>query len=207
MMITRIIGKPVLGIFITTVMLTTLLPSTSPGLGKMPAFVEYKASDDYFKCKIPADWNIYNPVFGLSQEERRVYGLTLLGPQNGGRVPPAISIHYYAPGNLTHDTMNIFVKRHSVPVLGFVEEGESYGEVRQIKFAGRQVKVFERIDIRFIGERIINPLKVSIFEKFIVVPAEKEKGFYAIKLSAPIDTKDKNVAIYEEVLKSFLPQR
>lgn len=185
----------------------TFKPSVSIGLDKMPKFVEYVSSGNYFKCSIPADWSVYDPVFGLSEEEKKVYGITLFGPQNGSRVSPVISIHYYAPGNLLHKTMDIFVRIHSGPVLGFVLEGKSYGEVRQIEIAGREAKTFERIDIRFIGERAINPPRVSIFEKFVVIPDRKDGGFYVLELSVPVETKDKYTGIFEESVKSFLPEK
>jgi len=188
--------------------LTAFTPSVYTGLcevsDEMPKSVEY---ENYFKCSIPANWNIYEPVLGLSAEEKKVYGFTLFGPPNESPVAPLISIHYYAPENLLHKTMDIFIRRHSGPVLGFVAEEKSYGEVRQIKIAGREAKTFERIDVRFIGERVTNPPKASIFEKFIVVPAAKDEGFYALKLSVPDKIKDKFTGIFEDVVKSFLPEK
>lgn len=199
-------GKIVSGVLIIIAVIT-FKPSVSTGIDKMPEFVEYVSSGNYFKCNIPADWSVYDPVFGLSAEEKKVYGVTLFGPQDGSKVPPVISIHYYAPGNLLHKTMDIFVRIHSGPVLGFVLEGKSYGEVRQIEIAGREAKTFERIDIRFIGERAINPPRVSIFEKFVVIPARKDGGFYVLELSVPVETKDKYTGIFEESVKSFLPEK
>ena len=182
-------------------------PASSAGLDKVEKFKEYVSSGNYFKCIIPESWSLYQSSFGLSEEEKKVYGMTLFGPQNESRVASEISIHYYAPENLLHKTMDIFIRRHSVPVLGFVSEGKSYGEVRQTEIAGRKAKTFERIDIRFIGERVMNPLKVSIYEKFIVIPARKDEGFYVLKLSVPSEIKEKYAVIFEEVAKSFLPER
>jgi len=146
------IGKLLSGVLII-IAVTAFKPPVSIGLDKVPKFVEYVSSGNYFKCSIPADWSVYDPVFGLSAEEKKVYGVTLSGPQNGSPVSPVISIHYYAPGNLLHKTMDRFVRIHSGPVFGFVSEGKSYGEVRQIEIAGRESKTFERIDIRFIGRK------------------------------------------------------
>ena len=201
-----LVGKILSGVLII-IAVTAFKPSVSIGLDKVPKFVEYVSSGNYFKCSIPADWSVYDPVFGLSAEEKKVYGVTLLGPQNGSPVSPVISMHYYAPGNLLHKTMDIFIRRHSGPILGFVLEGKSYGKVRQIEIAGREAKIFERIDIRFIGEEAINMPRVSIFEKFIVIPAGKDEGFYVLELSVPDETKDKYKGIFEESVKSFLPER
>jgi len=170
-------------------------------------YVKYVSYGNYFKCSIPADWSIYKPSDGLSAEEKKVYGITLFDPRNGSLVPSEISIHYYAPGNLLDKTMDEFVQIHARPVSGFVLEGKSYGEVRQIEITGREAKTFERINIRPIGERAINMPKVSIYEKFIVIPARKDEGFYALKLFVPVEIKSKYTGIFEESVKSFLPGR
>ena len=198
------IGKILSGILIIIAVIT-FKPSVSIGLDKIPKFVEYVSSGNYFKCSIPADWSVYDPGFGLSEEEKKVYGITLFGPQNGSPVSPLISMHYYAPGNLLHKTMDRFIRIHSEPVFGVASEGQSYGKVRQIKIAGREAKTFERIDIRFIGERAINMPKMLLFEKFIVIPARKDAGFYVLELSVPDAAKDKYTVIFAEVVKSFLP--
>lgn len=199
-------GKISAGVLIIMALIT-FMPAVCPGSDRMPQFVEYKSSGNYFQCKIPTDWNIYEPAFGLSAEEKKVYGVTLFGPPNGSPVAPLISVHYYAPGNLLHKTIEVFIRTHAEPVLGFVAEGKSYGKVREIELAGRKAQTFDRIDLRFIGERALHPLKVSMLEKFIVVPAGKDEGFYVLKLSVPAATKDKYAAIFEEIAKSFLPQR
>lgn len=193
-----------LGAFVITTWIT-FNSGVSMGVNKVPKLKEYVSSGNYFKCIIPESWSLYQSSFGLSEEEKKVYGMTLFGPQNESPVAPEISIHYYAPENLLHKTMDVFIRRHSGPVLGFVSEGKSYGEVRQTEIAGRKAKTFERIDIRFIGERVMNPLKVSIYEKFIVIPARKDEGFYVLKLSVPVEIKEKYAVIFEEVAKSFLP--
>jgi hypothetical protein len=173
----------------------TYQPSASAGLDEKSKFVEYVSPGNYFKCSIPAGWSIYNPGFGLSEEEKKVYGVTLFGPQNGSPVPPTISIHYYAPGNLLDDKMDKYV------------EGHSYGEVRQITIAGRDAKTFERTYMRSIGPRAINMPKVSMYEKYIVIPAKKNEGYYVLKLSVPVEIKDNYTGIFEESVKSFLPER
>lgn len=200
------IGKIVSGVLIIIAMIA-FKPSVAIGLDEMPKFVEYVSSGNYFKCNIPADWSVYDPGFGLSEEEKKVYGVTLFGPQNGSQVSTLISIHYYAPGNSLHKTMDKFVRIHSGSILGLEIEGQSYGKIRQIKIAGREAKTFERIDIRFIGERAINMPKVSIYENFIVIPARKDEGFYVLELSVPKEIKDKYKGIFEETVKSFLPER
>ena len=184
---------------------TAFKPCTSIGLDEIQTFVEYVSYGNYFKCRIPANWSVFTPGFGLSEEEKKVYGVTLFGPQNGSPVSPLISMHYYAPGNLLHKTMDRFVRIHAGPVFGVASEEESFGKIQQIKIAGREAKTFERIDIRFIGKHVINQPKVQVFERFIIIPARDDEGFYVLKLSVPKEIKDKYKEIFEESVKSFLP--
>ena len=188
------IGKTVSGVLIIIAAIT-FKPSVAIGLDNALKFKEYVSSGNYFKCSIPAGWGVDDSGFGLSAEEKKIYGVTLFGPRNGSPVTPVISIHYYAPGNLLDDKMDIYI------------EGHSYGEVRQITIAGRDAKTFERTYMRSIGERAINMPRVSIYEKYIVIPARMEEGYYALKLSVPAEIKDSYAGIFEESVKSFLPER
>ena len=200
-------GKVLAAIFIM-IAVAAFKSSVSMGSDDVPKFVEYVSSGNYFKCSIPAEWSVYQQVFGLSEEKKKVYGVTLFGPQeNEVPVNPEISIRYFAPGNLLHKTMDLFIRRNSGPALGLVLEGQSYGEVREIEFAGRKARVFERTDIRFIGKEAINMPKVSIFERFIIIPASKDEGFYVLRLSVLAEIREKYTGIFEETVKSFLPER
>ncbi|HOG07473.1 MAG: hypothetical protein M0P04_04765 [Syntrophales bacterium] len=192
-----------------SIIIFTLLIFSAPVRSEAPApsFKEYQSTGDYFSCHIPVDWNRYEPVFGLSEEEKKIYGLTLFGPTALPAAPPTFSVHYYAPGNRLHESMKKFVLVHAKPVLGFVAEGKSYGEVREIEFAGRKAQTFDRLDIRYIGERSLHPQKVSVFERFIVAPDEHHQGFYALKLSVPLDSKEEYLPIFDRLTKSFTPRK
>ncbi len=202
----RFIGKFLSGI-LAIIAVIALKPFLSTGLDNLQKFIEYESDRNDFECLIPADWRIYDPVFGLSDEEKKIYGVTLFGPQDGIHLSPLISIHYYAPGNLMDKTMDKFIRVHSGPVTGLASGKKSYGEIRQIELAGRKAKTFERIDIRFMGERNMNPPTVSMYEKFIVVPARKDKGFYVLRFSVPEGMKDQYRSIFEESVNSFVPER
>ncbi|MBP7527873.1 MAG: hypothetical protein KA801_08105 [Syntrophorhabdaceae bacterium] len=164
-------------------------------------------SGDYFTCSIPADWSKYDPGFGLSQDEKKVYGLTLFGPQDESKVPPTISVHYYAPGNLLHKTMAKFIRGHSEPLFDTQSKGDPLGKVDSIQLAGRKATTFNRKSVRYIGERSLKPEKVVLFEHFVVVPDSKDQGFYVLELSVPSAIKTRYTAIFENVVKSFLPVR
>jgi hypothetical protein len=48
---------------------------------------------------------------------------------------------------------------------------------------------------------------MSIYEKYIVMPASVDENYYALKWSVPVGIKDKCTGIFEESVKSFLPER
>lgn len=181
----------------------TFNAGASIGSDGAPRYREYVSSGNYFRCIIPEGWSVCTPSgFGLSEEEKKVYGVKLSGPYSVSPVVPEISIHYYAPGNLLEKTMDKFITGHSGP---FVIEGKSYGEVRQIEFAGRKAKTFETINSRNLSGRVTDPMKVSIYKKVIAIPARQGEGFYVLQLSVPVEEKDKYTGTFEETSKSFLP--
>lgn len=90
--------------------------------------------------------------------------------------------------------------------MGLEIEGKSYDQIQEIEIAGRKAKTFETIDIQLIGGRVINPTKVPIYEKFIVIPTRCGEGFYVLKLSVPAAKKDQYEGIFEKTVKSFLPE-
>lgn len=198
-------AKRLSGILVMIVVMT-FHSAVSSALDKAQKFKEYASFGNYFQCSIPEDWSVYPPGFGLSEEEKKVYGVILVGPQSKSPIAPLMSIHYYAPGNLLHNTMDLFIRRHSRSNLGIAIEGKSYGQIQEMEVAGRQAKTFERIDIRFIGERVINPTKVPIYEKFVTIPAGSGDGFYVLKLSVPAEMKDAYKGLFEVTVKSFLPK-
>lgn len=203
---TRIARKIASGVlaFIAAII---LYPLMCTGLDEIPGWKEYVSQGNYFTCSVPADWSKYDPGFGLSQDEKKVYGVTLFGPQEGGKVPPAISVHYYAPGNLLHKTKAKFIRGHAEPLFDTPSKDDSSTKVDSIQLAGREATTFNRKSVRYIGPRSLNPEKVVLFEHFVVVPDSNDQGFYVLKLSVPFAIKTKYTAIFENVVKSFLPER
>jgi hypothetical protein len=186
-------------------MIAAAYPGVSAGSDAQTEFKEYVSTGGYFKCVIPEGWSIYHPGFGLSDEDKKIYGLTLFGYEKGGMVRPTLSIHYYAPGNLMYGAAEKYIRLHAAPVFGVTGEGKWYGEVRKVTLAGRDARAFERKDVRYVGERALNPVKAFLYEEFRVVPALDNKGFYALKMSAPFDSRGRYAALFDTVVKSFRP--
>jgi len=110
------------------------------------------AVGDYFSCDIPPDWSRfdnYGSGFGLSNEEKKTYGFHLRAPEPD-EIPVAISIFYYAEGNLMYKSVDHYTRVFTQPALGVPLEGSSYGDVTPMKVAGRDGMVFERVKKEYV---------------------------------------------------------
>lgn len=180
--------------------------------------------DQYFACDIPADWGMIDHWTGLTAEEKKIYGVTLQGPWRGD-VPISISIHYYAEGNLYYRSIDHYLKLFSKPALGVALEGSSYGSVASATLSGRNGKVFERLKNEYVplhnrlgepdepeskGNKIFEKGEmmakaVPVKERFLVLPAKT--GFYALRYSAPAESFQEFVQIFEKVTITFVAKK
>jgi hypothetical protein len=179
----------------------------------------------YFRCEIPPDWlRGEGAGFGLTDEEKKTYGITLTAPESG-EVPVRISLYYYAEGNLMYKTLDHYLNLFAKPALGVVLAGSSYGEVTPAKVGGREGMMFERLKQEFVPlhnrldlsdspgregvvyerRREMMARAVPVKERFMVLPAKS--GFYALRYSAPADTFVKYLPVFEQVTKRFYPGR
>lgn len=175
---------------------------------------------DHFSCEIPADWSRDDHPFGLSQEEKKVYGITLIRPMPEA-VPLRISVYYYAEGNLLYASRDQFITWHSRPVLGLAE-GDQYGAKTEIIVSGRQATTFDRRKNEFVpmqglrdepdqddgrvyesGEMMAR--LVPVMERFLVVPAAT--GFYVLSYHAPTEVFREFLGKFERVMATFNPLR
>ncbi|MBN2654169.1 MAG: hypothetical protein JXR79_03530 [Nitrospirae bacterium] len=178
------------------------------------ATYEYKG---IFVCDIPRQWRIDDGTmqFGLSADEKRVYGIHIFAPFSGDK-PVRISVHFYAEGNLIHKSIERYIKAHAQPILGYVPEGSNYGAVKDALIAGRKARIFERKKSEFVAGRSLKRLdendprvyermakKIYMIEKFIAMPAEK--GFYALSFHAPEEDAHLFQQAFDRVVNSFKP--
>lgn len=172
---------------------------------------------NFFSCEVPADWYKDTTYFGLSQDEKKVYGFSLTGPYTGD-IPLRISVHYYAEGNLYHKSMDRYIRTFSQPVA---LEGSSYDQIKTLKVSGREARMFERTKNEYVPVSNIirpsdNPAKndprvyerremkarpVPVRERFIVISAES--GFYALRYTAPADKYQEYLPVFEKITASF----
>ncbi|MCX5815184.1 MAG: hypothetical protein NTX75_02935 [Proteobacteria bacterium] len=180
---------------------------------------------DYFSCEVPADWSRYDPIFGLSQEERKAYGVKLQGPWNG-EIPVKISVYYYAKGNMLYKSVDHYMRLFSQPALGVALEGSSYGPVVPTMISGRKAMAFERLGNEFVPirndrgffdkptsgdaasvyeRREMMERPVPVKERFAVLTAES--GFYALCYSAPVEKFQEFLPVFEKVTETFYAMR
>jgi len=168
-----------------------------------PKNIDYEnfiSDGNFFTALIPQDWEKDEDIIlGRTAKE---YGVIVVGPRGMEGTPVMITILYYGDGKDTHEwikSADDFINRNSKTYLGKLLEGEEYGEVREIIFAGRKAKKFDRKT--FVS--ISSSKKILIFERFVVVPATT--GFYKLQYEAPSDLAKKYESVFDRVINSFKP--
>jgi len=87
--------------------------------------------------------------------------------------------------------------------FGSPSSGEKYGEVNEIQIEGRVAWNFERDKFTFMPPRSINPKKIPIYERFVVISARQ--GFFVLRSNAGGDKKSMVQDQFNAVLASFRP--
>ncbi|MBM4348858.1 MAG: hypothetical protein FJ106_03110 [Deltaproteobacteria bacterium] len=170
---------------------------------KSDAFKEYVSEGSYFRITMPLDWRKMEEGLGLSAEEKKVYGFNFFGPISHDGIVSSISVHYYGSGNLLYQDAEQYLNIFSQPILGITLEGSEYGQVRAGLVSGRLAYLFERKVFEFKRPRQIVNQKIPVYERFVVLSADK--GFFALKYSASEDIADKYQDVFEKIVGSFQP--
>ncbi|MDP2866395.1 MAG: hypothetical protein Q8O90_09145 [Elusimicrobiota bacterium] len=182
-------------------MAAVLCLAAGPALGETPAGQAY-TEGGCFTVVFPAGWVKKEPALGLSEDEKKVYGVEFFGPASDG-LAVRIGVHYYAPENAVHKTPEKFVKLHSQSAIGVNLDGKVYGKVKPGKAGNYYARVFERKVFEYLPPNALHPKKIHIYEKFAVVPVKN--GFYVLRYYAPMDLAKANLKAFEAVLASFKP--
>ena len=201
----------------------TVAPANAAGdAAAAPGFQPFTLAP-YFSCEIPKNWGTDDGHhgFGLSPEEKKVFGITLQAPDMGV-LPVRISVFFYAKGNLLHDSPEVYIRRHAQPIFA-VKEGDDYGPVTVAVVGKQKAWVFERQknefvpyspldgvdplpdDPRVYERRSMMVRPAPLRERFVVIPAES--GFYVLRYSAPAKRFAKYRPDFERVTVSFHPQQ
>jgi hypothetical protein len=157
----------------------------------------------YFSVNVPAGWEKVEQYFGLSQEEKKVFGADFTGAVDRDGIASRISVHYYAPGNIVHRSAEKFIQLHAQSVFGVGVDldGEKYGPVKEGRVGGHPAKIFDRITFEYVPPESIRQKKIPMVEKFAVVPAKD--GFYVLCVSSPEENSKASLKAYASVLASF----
>lgn len=153
---------------------------------------------DYFEVAIPSGWVVQEQYFGLSPDEKKVYGVTLSGPSTGTLIVPRLAAHYYAPGNLLDKTPEKFIRVHSSPA------GKSgAGAVRRGRVGGLPAKLFENVSSAGSSDRSLDSERIEMREGFAVIPLKR--GYYVLRYSAAADKYEEGRPAFEAFVSSFRP--
>ncbi|HCC48302.1 MAG TPA: hypothetical protein DEQ38_09360 [Elusimicrobia bacterium] len=183
------------------ILAAALCLGAAPASAGAPAGAAY-TEGKYFTITVPGGWTKKDEGFGLSDEEKKVFGADFFGPAADG-LAVRIGVHYYAPGNLVQPTPEKFIKLHSQPAIGVNVDGKVYGKVAAGKAGNYYARVFERKTFEYEPKEALHPKKIHVYEKFHVVPVKN--GFYVLRYYAPMDLAKANLKHYQAVLASFKP--
>lgn len=157
----------------------------------------------YFEVALPPGWVPQEQYLGLSQDEKKVYGLTLEGPAAGTAVVPRLGAHYYAPDNLMDATPGEFIRAHSYRAAGSsaaVSGAESAGGAT---VGGLPAKRFEKISYERGPGSPLKAVKIKVRESFAVIPLKQ--GYYVLRYSAAADKFEAGLPVFEAFVSSFNP--
>lgn len=195
-------------------------PDLAPAAPAPDGFITVTVGD-YFTCAIPTDWGRTDgQTFGLSDEEKKTYGIKLEAPF-WGEIPTRVSIYYYAEGNLLYKSVDHYLRLFAQPALGVALEGSSYGAVSPMVISGREGVTFERVKNEYLPlNRTISPVDredgnspliyerrelmarpVPVKERFVVLPAPS--GFHALRYSAPEEDFPEALPVFEKIVATF----
>lgn len=170
----------------------------------MPAgFEEYICDGAFFKAQVPSVWRKTENITAGRQEKE--YGADFTGPSNKDGAYARISLLYYGPDH-GRMTLEKYLQLNSEPDPLLPVAGEEFGEVKDVKLAGRAAKTFDRKTFDFLPPYAVEQKKIPVYERRVVFPAGKG-GFYVLAFHAPADISRELWPVFEKVLDGFSPAK
>ena len=163
-------------------------------------FEDYICDGNFFTARVPKGWPKHESI--TAGRQAKEYGVDLKGPQGKDGAYLRISLTYYGPDHGRFKTMEKYIRLNTRPAMPI--KGEKYGPVSNIMAANRKGKQFERRAFEFIPPYAVEPKKVPVFERQVVLPGKKG-GFYALTYHAPMDLAKENLPVFEKVMLYFKP--
>lgn len=173
------------------------------GAGKTAAQMEkYTCDGNFFTAMVPKDWAKKENI--SSGRQAREFGVDLKGPANKDGAFSRISLTYFAPDHARFKTMEKYLRINAAPDPDFPVPGEKYGPLSAVLVGNRRAQQFELRTFSFIPPDAVEPLKVAVYEKHVVVPGLKG-GFYVLTYHAPADIAKAGAGVFKAVLAGFKP--
>jgi len=215
---TVLVLKMLTGVFALAVFLSPVSASEKPESPVAPVNITYKkylSEGDFFAVSIPDGWSKEEKDFAhaYTRTGDKVCGVELSGPHNGD-ARPTISVLYYEYGQFFKNYGGyISLKTGSFTRIA----PEKDVSITNTTVAGREAKKFEIEKFELIPlpfdppdskEGIMYEIappskKVTIMERYIVIPAEK--GFYVLSYRAPEGIAKEHESVFNKVVSSFEP--
>ncbi|MFA6317149.1 MAG: hypothetical protein WC943_06995 [Elusimicrobiota bacterium] len=155
---------------------------------------------------LPEGWAQQTRAFGLSDEEKKIFGVTLTAPFDPSASEgsaPRMSAHYYAPDNLMDKTAEKYIRVHTSPVPVGVHVFPALPEVKDGQFQGLLTEIFSNMTHERGPERRIDAKGIELWESFVVITPKE--GYYALRYSAPKDRYAAGLPAFEAFIASFKP--
>ena len=211
--------KILIGLFVLAVFLNPVSASEkpeSPVTLKNIVYEKYISEGNFFVVSIPKGWGKEEKNFShaYTRTGDKVRGVELSGPHNKDDARLTISVLYYEYGqffksyeryiSLKIGTFTRLAPEKDVPITNTAVAGR-----KAKKF---EIEIFELIPLPFempvfkegIKYEIVPPSKkVTVIERYIVIPAEK--GFYVLNYRAPEDIAKEYENVFNKIVSSFEP--
>jgi len=188
----------------------------SPVTPKNIVYEKYISEGNSFVVLIPKGWGKEEKDFSYAYTKTgdKVRGVELSGPHNKDDARLTISVLYYEYGQF-FKSYERYINLKTATFTCLAPEKDVY--ITNTAVAGREAKKFEIETFELIllpfdppdfKEGIIYEIvppskKVTVIERYIVIPAEK--GFYVLSYRASPDIVKNIEGIFEKVLNSFEP--
>jgi hypothetical protein len=211
--------KIFISLFLFTFFLSPVFASEKPESPVNPmniVYEKYISEGNFFVVLIPKGWGKEEKDFSHSYTKTgdKVCGVELSGPHNKDDARLTISVLYYEYGQF-FKSFERYINLRTGTFTRLAPEKDVY--ITNTAVAGREAKKFEIEKFELImlpfdppdfKEGIVYEIvppskKVTVIEKYIVIPAEK--GFYVLNYRASPDIVKSIEGVFEKILNSFEP--
>lgn len=179
--------------------ISTAVCAAPQGKAKGVRFESYAMDNDYFSCKVPADWTLERDKD--KDEDYKIYEIQLLAPK-ADKAPTSVFVSYYAKENEDFSDFQNFISRNSTNVFGETKSvRENYEPLKRVTVAGRKGFELSNEVMEYLNPQSKSDESVQLKEKMYVLPAKD--GFYVLKYSAQKSAFIENLPVFEKIAKSF----